>query len=438
MAIIPFESLSTESRVVLKKIDFHMNHTLKHLNSSSTKMMTDFGLCLSMIDSMIDVTNFDHQIIDIACGKGSFGIAAIYRLIENGWPVQRAVDNIYLIDNDPSQIRHCRINIKRLTGYESKNIMLTDSLKWEPHMKFHTTIANPPYKAGLHLDFLKKALEISDNVCFVHPGEWIIAKRDSPKKQKYDILKECIGDNITVEFIDDPFNINIFAPLCITHISDNLKGTTFIDSRSPDKFCSYEKLTVNDADLNNITRVGYFEDGDSILKKVSGKLNGSWKPHLKANNNKYYVNLMKLVGNGFTTFTYSDGVTRTISNLYSLVNSHTSEITTEPGFARPSTTSSQEKKDSGIGNSRHWVSFEKKEEAENALNFITKTKFMRSYLALIRIDQHAADICLGYLPWLDWSKNWSDEDINIYFGFNKSEVNMIEEIVKRISNNKSG
>lgn len=428
------ENLSLESKKVLATIDFHMNHTIKYINSSNTKMLTDFETSLLLVDKIIEPMNFDNQIIDIACGKGSIAIAAIYRLVQNGCPVKQAVDNLHLIDNDPSQIRHCKINIKRLTGYESNNIILADTLTWEPYMKFHSTIANPPYKAGMHLAFIEKALSISDHVCFVHPAEWIIAKRETRKKQKYDKLKELMGKNMSVEFIDDPFDINMFVPVCVTHISEKLNGTTFIDSRSPDKYCSYQKNRVNNANIDNITRVGYFEGIDGILEKVSRKLNGSWEPHLKSRKSNYYVNLTKLVGDGFTTFRYSDGVVRTVSNLYSLGNSHTAEVTTEPGFARPATTSSKEKKESGIGSERHWFSFEEKEEAENALNFITKTKFMRAYLAIIRIDQQAASRCLGYIPWLDWSRDWSDEDINAFFDFNETEINVIEDIMKRISN----
>ena len=39
--------------------------------------------------------------------------------------------------------------------------------------KFDICLMNPPYSRNLHLKFLKKAIEVSDNVVSIQPANWI-------------------------------------------------------------------------------------------------------------------------------------------------------------------------------------------------------------------------------------------------------------------------
>jgi hypothetical protein len=178
--------------------------------------------------------------------------------------------------------------------------------------------------------------------------------------------------------------------------------------------------------LNNIFQLGHSTHISNIIKKVNLHINEGWLPFKKVHNGNFYVNLCEMTGGGFTTLTYLDNVTRKISNLYSLVNTESSEVTDTPLMSRA-------QNGKAIGNVKPWFSFDTIEKAESALLFISKSKFMRAWLAIIKIDQNAAHTLLSNIPWLDWTQDWTEDRINSYFGFTQEEVDEINRIVDIIT-----
>ena len=107
--------LSANAKETLQRIDSVVS-IMKVMHSSGLDSVTDFNVCLRMVDAT-DNTDFTKTWIDTACGKGSILLAKIKRLIENGCDVKTAVKNIYGIDNNYSQVEHAKINIYRVTGF---------------------------------------------------------------------------------------------------------------------------------------------------------------------------------------------------------------------------------------------------------------------------------------------------------------------------------
>jgi hypothetical protein len=302
---------------------------------------------------------------------------------------------------------------------------------------FDVIIGNPPYKAGLHLSFLKDALDRANDggkVLFIHPSDWLVQKRPdySRKRASYQKLRDHLSSYSTlVEFIDNPFgeDAQMFMPLCITHIQKSPGGPQFVDSRSNFYGASHFKASLHKIHhLNEATRWVDGKTENSIINKICPQESGSWKPQLGKKGN-FYISLSRLSGAGSTPVSI-DGENYEIPNMFSLGNKFTMTITHLPQIAR-----AQGGKE--VGNEKPYVSFSSLDEARSALHFIMQTKLMRVYIALIKIDQHAADALMHLIPWLDWSREWSDANLMEYFGLDEKEKSIVEKIFAMIAQRKS-
>jgi len=79
------------------------------------------------------------------------------------------------------------------------------------------------------------------------------------------------------------------------------------------------------------------------------------------------------------------------------------------------------------------MSFNTEIEAQNCLNFLGKSKVFVAYFSYIKIDQHAADTLLSWIPWLDWTQEWTDDKLIEFFNLTDEEVQNIEEIINIIT-----
>ena len=301
-------------------------------------------------------------------------------------------------------------------------------------MDFNIVVGNPPYKAGMHLKFLEACLrQLKDGgeFIFVHPAEWLVQKRESAKNIKiYKPLRDALSAyHSDITLIDNPWKgrgVELYVPLTITHISAGA-GVDFTDDRT----ASYggvpiiQKPKVKLNSLHEVTQWGSSTDVASFLQKIRNHTE-RWNVFERVKRGNWYINLSSITGNGKTTHTYYDGKVRSVFNMYSLVNSTSLEVSDAPQNARPQGGKTE-------GNEKIWFSFPTKEEAQHALDFITRTKFFRVYLALIKIDQHAADVLLGDIPWLDWAIEWTDEMLAEKFNFSIEEWDMMDEVMNHIS-----
>lgn len=310
--------------------------------------------------------------------------------------------------------------------------------RWNGHdtmlnMDFDFVIGNPPYKAGMHLEFLEvglRHLKADGRFVFVHPAEWLVQKRNTPKSRKYKVLRDELmaRGRTEITFIDNPWPTDamLFVPLSITSIKPG-SGCSFEDTRTSGyRGMARKPLPLIELEsLDDVTQFGNPKHVNTLLEKIWSHAD-NWGDKGGVLNGPHFVNLARLAGDGFTDLEYLDGVRRKMFNMYSLVNSIGCTITDEPGVAAA-------RGGKEIGNERVWVSFKTRDEAQNALDFLTKTKFFRAFIALIKIDQNAANNLLRFVPWLDWTKQWDDEALNSFFNFSTEEVATINEIVELIT-----
>ena len=125
-------------------------------------------------------------------------------------------EDICVWENDSSHI----YTIKQVHD----KINVTEDLNSLDNMHFTQSIANPPYKGQLHLEFLLKQLKISDNVKQIHPSGWLTRSGKSIEVDVKKALKDRVK-KLTIFCGMSKFPTAQFqAPLVLTEAVKEHKG----------------------------------------------------------------------------------------------------------------------------------------------------------------------------------------------------------------------
>ncbi len=73
--------------------------------------------------------------------------------------------------------------------------------------------------------------------------------------------------------------------------------------------------------------------------------------------------------------------------------------------------------------------FEDEEQAKNCLTYMT-TKFFRFMVLLRKSSQHVTQSVYGFVPLLDLSRPWLDEQLYEYFELSQQDIDLIEELIR--------
>jgi len=334
-----------------------------------------------------------------------------------------------------------KINTK-LIPYKALELQNSGNSKYTYSMKFGLILANPPYKAGMHLKILEHCIDNQlapeGEALFIHPSELYVHKRPAPSGKKSKASNKVslrnklskLGTEVT--FIDNPWpsDADVYSPICLTHVTNKCVNKVSDDRTKiygNDVFAPQQARVV--AHLDDASQWFDGKTEMSFVKKVMlAAERESWEQHLYkplADGNPYYVTLARLIGNGKKDIVFLDGVRRKIQNMYSVGDNSTLIVNRAITYAK-----AQGKK--SVGNVRPWFALDTAIKAQNASDFIMKTKFFRAYTAIMKYDQHA-DSMYKVTPWLDWTQQWTDTKLNQHFNLSSDEITAIDKIVDAIT-----
>ena len=397
--------LSAKSKKILTKIDA-VTSMISHMYSGGLSSVTDFNVCLRMVDTT-DNTDFTKHYIDPACGKGSILLAKIKRLIENGCNVKTAVSLVHGVDIDQSQVDHARVNIQRATGY-TPDVVCDNSLgrnfNTEYDMKFDGFIVNPPYKGQsmLHQQFFNLGVDL------VKDGGQVVCLQPAiayfNKKEKTDDKSQKMRDNIKkyntkVDFVS-PKVFGTAAP------SNDLSITTLtkVEDQEEIREVKYTSgTTYKNVKLENVTKL---EMKPAIYESIVAKYkmfitqHGSIEDITSSKEGVEKVKIAAIRGN------VAIG-----SDWYTFIPNKENDLRITTG-------------DFGI------VTKGSKKNAE-AIHHNLKLNSMRFGLAIYKFSTDMHGGAIRGVPLIDFYKKHSDNDVYKLLGITLAEQQEIEKVIPR-------
>jgi hypothetical protein len=384
------------------------------------EVMTPLDLVKEMLNTLpAEVwSNPNLKWLDPANGTGPFPAVVIYKLMKGleSWEpdadkrYKHIIENmiyvcelqpknmfLYLCTVDPKDELSCNIYtgsfLEEGFDYHMKNVWGVE--------KFDIVIGNPPYNQMIDMDFVTKSYNISDSILFVHPSTWLLDEKG--KQKKFIKTKELVKDhleNITLFNGNKLFRIALFVPCVITHIDKNKKNKGI--------YC-VDKINNIELEYEDVYQINKYSN-KNLYFTIKNKIIDKTKFNLLSNKNiingEYYVNISQIRGN-----------VNLNSDIYMVQNDFYTII--------PKDIIVKNKNDKHM-----FFSFKTKNEANNLINYL-KSNFTRFCLSIYKNNSQLDRGELELIPWLDFSREWTDEDLIKEFELTSEEVEFINKHIPK-------
>jgi len=378
--------------------------------------------------------NKNHKVLDSSAGYGTFLILAAYKFmvglkdkIEDEeerfkWIVENC---LYYGELQAKSVFSWLVAIDPYNEYKT-NIYWGDflTIDFDKHCKevwkvnkFDLIIQNPPYKNGVHIHFFNKSFDILDQdkfLIFVHPSTQFINRKDSREDTKTKKIKNIISkceSRLTLIDGNMYFDAGFFTPLSITSLrktpSEKIEVIySHIDANN-NEIHSYNSLSfvnihgseiVNDIQLK-IKRKIIYSIEDKLFRNGNISKTGKYFKICRISGHPPKKN-EKMINPDFFQLVYKEN------------EENVSNIVTDSPIGKRSD-----------GNQFNELAIDKIEEIENIHKYLM-TKFARFCLSLYK---NSANILsdLKIVPYMDFSKSWTDDQLFDYFDLSDEERNFI-------------
>jgi hypothetical protein len=274
--------------------------------------------------------------------------------------------------------------------------------KWPE--KFDIIVANPPYgdkrNTNLHFAFLEKSWFLSKgDVVFVHPSNNFIT---SVKKNREWAFSEKNIKSLELFNGNGIFNINKFFPLSITHLTSNKSDIGFELKYRDDN------LVFKDAKISEVLHIPPDPIIDSIKNKINPKISiqNKLKHRKKDNVTKKFI--VPLPG--------TRGHVRDFGRIYkedffTFISSECEPVEFTKENEIP----------------YHWIEFDSLEESKNFIIYL-KQFFTRFSLSILKFN-NALNSSMHFVPWMDFSQEWTDEKLYTHFNITEEEQRFIRSVI---------
>lgn len=345
---------------------------------------------LPIIRKMVDKTSLDDKKILVL-----FNIEFLQVLVE-----ERKInpENIYYIaDNELEFLGANKIFKVQSYKLDDFTVPALKKLVTGIDMKFDLVFSNPPYNSNIDIKIISELMDCSKEFVIVHPSTWLLDLKDK-KKLYLDFKKKIETKCKSFDLFNgnNVFNIQLFVPCVISHISQNHIGNVEI---------SYFDENFSAENLSQVTKYGsawvlyvekFMEKISSFIEKNNGSL---WSHIVDANfenKDKFYVQFAEIRGTPNRSKNSNDMV---LDDFYTMVmknsddNKGIRKTTIPPTFV-----------------------FDSEIEVENFINY-AKSDFARFCLSIYKNASQLSRGELEIVPWLDFTEEWDDEKL-----FEKFEV----------------
>lgn len=391
------------------------------------EVMTDLNLVKHILSRIPkeDFKNPWKTFIDLANGTGVFPLIVIYRLmigLEEWEPdpekrYKHIIENqIFVSEIQPKNMFLYMCLVDPYDEYDL-NIYTGSSLDsgLRNHMKnvwkresFDYSIGNPPFNQMIDMKFVKLSYELCDVTCIVHPSTWLLDEKG--KQRAFTDTKELIKDHLdNIELFNGNgvFGISLFVPCVITYIDKNKKN---------DGINCFDRINDVSVKYNDIHQVNKYSNLDvyiSIKNKIlkSSKLDNLLN-HKDIKNGDWYINVSQIRGDVKNRDKIGMGMDTTMvaNTFYTIV---TKDI--EPICEK---------------NKHMAFSFMDENQAMSFLKYL-KTNFCRFCLSIYKNNSQLDRGELEIIPWLDFTKEWTDEKLYKHFNLTEDEINFINKNIPK-------
>lgn len=361
-----------------------------------------------------------------SAGLGNFQVLIVNRLMEGlkTWQPDSDLRLKHILEN---MIYVCELQSKNMFLF----LMIFDpeqkyklnyfrgsflSKEFDNHMKnvwkkdhFDFGAENPPFNQMIDMDFLTKCHKLCDQVAFIHPSTWLLDEKN--KQKKFTKTKEIVKDSLEKVILfngNKLFQIGLFVPCAITFFDKNkkTKGIKCIDKINNTKIIYDDIYQINKFSNLNI----YTNLKNKILNKSKDNI---WSFYKDKNRNivkDYMISFTGIRGN---------------------VNLKSDESMIQKDFYTiVSVDRKTQKAGTIVGESFLKFYFTTENECDNFLNYL-KTSTIRFCLSIYKNNQNLHRGELEIVPYLDFTKEWTDEKLIKEFKLTEDEVNFINKNIPK-------
>jgi site-specific DNA-methyltransferase (adenine-specific) len=373
--------------------------------------------------------------LDPCMGKGTFLIEIVRRLVDiYGYGELDAKSRVFGYD-----IRVKYINYLRRRGYV--NVQHKDFLNEKIEMKFDVSLGNPPYQMNdgggtgssavpIYHKFLYKSLEISDKVFLITPSRWFKGGKGLDK------FREDMLNRTDIKFIKhyenekDCFDIELPGGVSYLYIDKNYSGVT--------KFIDNKTNTEIDIKLNNRDILVTDVISNHIIDKVINRGLGNFGD-LVLSRNPFNIssNHSDWVGDGIKCYT-KDGdkyvIEDKINDKFNILKKYKLLISKADGAAyklKRVISKYKISEPNTVSTETYLICYTSENEKEciNVGNYLM-TKFSRFMLLLRMSGQNNSKDKFKWVPIMDFTKEWTNQELYDYFNLTEEEIKHIENNVK--------
>ena len=311
--------------------------------------------------------------------------------------------------------------------------------------KFDFLVQNPPYKGSYHLKFLEGGMDLladDGHQVVIEPASWLINLRDNGKAPMYAELRKKLDKHaisVKIENLNHEFNINLSYPLSVTALSKTPRP----EGQKIEFTCCGETSYVDTLDDCNL--IGPRKIVESILTKVKAKspkcmedyelgIKGEGKPNAAY---MWFIDYMvPNIGMHKESVGRDCAVNYRNPNSYTRDEEHDCEYFDAWMLIAAKGEVLRKRSVARNGNNRNclmvsdYPDFESNARIlENWKHFIYNSNLAHFICISTTYDLHNGS--KRWLPWLDWTKKWTDDELREWFGITDSEWSLIESTCKK-------